>query len=255
MKRFLLKFIVFIMPCAVLACGVPLEKYISLDPVFREKFAKSGKNKAIVVLKKEKKLLLVNSDMCVESEFLVSTGKNPGRKSFSGDNATPEGIYEIIRVNSSVEPDYIKELEKKALSENDKKLYEKLYLEKNEFIKGKKALDAMNSVYLYAKDGHAKYGTNQDLGLNSYGPVFLRLNYPNEDDLVYRKKLIKEKRMPLNADGTPKSAGSGIAIHGTNDPDSIGHDASSGCIRMKNEDIIILLNHAPKGTIVMIRGE
>ncbi|MBY9082465.1 L,D-transpeptidase [Paenibacillus sp. HN-1] len=42
------------------------------------------------------------------------------------------------------------------------------------------------------------------------------------------------------------------AIHGTNEPDSIGKDESLGCIRMKREDIEELFNLVPKGTPVHI---
>ena len=35
-------------------------------------------------------------------------------------------------------------------------------------------------------------------------------------------------------------AWSGIGIHGTNKPESIGHDVSLGCIRMHNEDVTAL---------------
>jgi len=35
------------------------------------------------------------------------------------------------------------------------------------------------------------------------------------------------------------------AIHGTNDPASIGGFVSHGCIRMHNEDVLDLYRHAP----------
>ena len=41
-------------------------------------------------------------------------------------------------------------------------------------------------------------------------------------------------------------------IHGTNDPDSIGTAASSGCIRMHNEDVIDLYNRVRKGARVLV---
>lgn len=43
-----------------------------------------------------------------------------------------------------------------------------------------------------------------------------------------------------------------IGIHGTNDPDSIGSEASSGCIRMKNEDIEELFDLVDIGSKVFI---
>ncbi|MGF7163060.1 lipoprotein-anchoring transpeptidase ErfK/SrfK [Rhodoligotrophos appendicifer] len=44
----------------------------------------------------------------------------------------------------------------------------------------------------------------------------------------------------------------GYRIHGTVEPWSIGHDVSSGCIRMFNEDIIDLYQRCPKGTKVLV---
>lgn len=42
-------------------------------------------------------------------------------------------------------------------------------------------------------------------------------------------------------------------IHGTNDPSSIGHEVSHGCIRMRNEDVVQLAGIVPIGTSVTIR--
>jgi lipoprotein-anchoring transpeptidase ErfK/SrfK len=41
-------------------------------------------------------------------------------------------------------------------------------------------------------------------------------------------------------------------IHGTNEPWSIGHAVSSGCIRMLNQDILDLYNRVPIGTRVTV---
>src|ERR1700730_4692422 len=43
-------------------------------------------------------------------------------------------------------------------------------------------------------------------------------------------------------------------IHGTNQPEWIGHAISSGCIRMTNEDVIDLYNRVKMGTIVVVLG-
>jgi lipoprotein-anchoring transpeptidase ErfK/SrfK len=45
-----------------------------------------------------------------------------------------------------------------------------------------------------------------------------------------------------------------IGIHGTNDPSSIGRDASHGCIRMSNEGITKLAKSLPLGVPVEIRA-
>ena len=43
------------------------------------------------------------------------------------------------------------------------------------------------------------------------------------------------------------------AIHGTNNPGSIGHFVSYGCIRMHNEDIMDLYRRTSVGTAVVVR--
>jgi lipoprotein-anchoring transpeptidase ErfK/SrfK len=43
-------------------------------------------------------------------------------------------------------------------------------------------------------------------------------------------------------------------IHGSNEPWTIGHNVSSGCIRMRNEDVIDLYNRVKVGTKVVVIG-
>ena len=45
----------------------------------------------------------------------------------------------------------------------------------------------------------------------------------------------------------------GIGIHGTNSPDTIGHSASHGCIRLANWDAIRVLNAVTQGVTVEIK--
>jgi lipoprotein-anchoring transpeptidase ErfK/SrfK len=44
-------------------------------------------------------------------------------------------------------------------------------------------------------------------------------------------------------------------IHGTTDPMSIGKNASSGCIRMVNQDVEELYRRVPIGTRVVVLAE
>jgi hypothetical protein len=46
--------------------------------------------------------------------------------------------------------------------------------------------------------------------------------------------------------------GDGYALHGTDDPASIGRSVSHGCVRLRNEDIETLFNIVPVGTPVYI---
>ena len=43
-----------------------------------------------------------------------------------------------------------------------------------------------------------------------------------------------------------------IRIHGTTEPQSIGHAVSSGCIRMVNDHVIALFDQVPIGTKVTV---
>jgi lipoprotein-anchoring transpeptidase ErfK/SrfK len=42
-------------------------------------------------------------------------------------------------------------------------------------------------------------------------------------------------------------------IHGTNEPEVIGRAVSSGCIRMRNIDVVDLYNRVGTGTKVVVR--
>lgn len=68
------------------------------------------------------------------------------------------------------------------------------------------------------KDGKGKIA-------GAYGPFFIRLSVPNH---------------------------SGIGIHGTHDPNSIGTRATEGCVRMQNNDLIELVKQIRVGTVVVI---
>jgi len=58
-------------------------------------------------------------------------------------------------------------------------------------------------------------------------------------------------RNPMGAAAMGLNRGN-YAIHGTNDPGSIGRFVSHGCIRMFNEDVLDLYSRAPVGTEVFV---
>ena len=58
-------------------------------------------------------------------------------------------------------------------------------------------------------------------------------------------------RNPMGAAAMGLNRGN-YAIHGTNEPGSVGHFVSHGCIRMLNEDILDLYARAPVGTEVVV---
>lgn len=85
------------------------------------------------------------------------------------------------------------------------------------------------------------------------------------------KEMIARERqrghiLPDHVDGGPQSPlgaramylfdgffDNGYRIHGTTQPASIGHNVSSGCIRLVNADVIDLYNRTPVGTKVIVK--
>ncbi|HRU38909.1 MAG TPA: L,D-transpeptidase [Candidatus Goldiibacteriota bacterium] len=211
----------------------------------------------IYVDKKINRLYLVDKNLRIWRRYTVATGMKKGDKLHENDLRTPGGVYLISEVCQYHEPWYMRRVAEKikVLPEGSKtrdsyvKYYAKL---KAKYRKGLAKIKAMNSVFLKAEDGHVKYGTGESLGYNSYGPVFLRLDYPNAEDFVRYEEAKDEGLIPRRDDMKYKGPGSGIAIHGTNDNGSLGFYASSGCVRMRNDNIMELSDYVMEGTMVII---
>lgn len=76
-----------------------------------------------------------------------------------------------------------------------------------------------------------------------------------------KKMLKRDPSLPRHIPGGPNNPLGARAlylgdtlyrIHGNNDPESIGRAVSSGCIRMRNDDVIELYNMVPIGTVVTV---
>jgi lipoprotein-anchoring transpeptidase ErfK/SrfK len=48
--------------------------------------------------------------------------------------------------------------------------------------------------------------------------------------------------------------GGPIAIHGTNDPSSIGRSVTNGCLRIPNDLLVRMFQSNPEGTPVLVRA-
>lgn len=190
-------------------------------------FSAYGGEFCIVTDKKRYELSVYNRKHKLVALYKAGYGMNPdgGNKLFAGDNRTPEGLY---YVNEILSMDAAK----------DSQAYKKL--------------KSMNSVYFRARDGHYKYGSvSEDLGADAYGPRFYRINYPDEADLKRYQDNIRLGVIRAGSKGFP-GPGGGIAIHGNNDPEAVGHKSSSGCIRLYNRDVIELERYIVIGTPVLI---
>jgi len=187
-------------------------------------------SKYIIYVSKKNFKLEVYSRSGKVVEYLIGYGKNPdkGSKIRCGDSRTPEGIYKVTQMLSM-------DADKKTIAY--------------------KRLKVLNSIYFKASAGHYKYNDHKkDLGNNAYGPRFFAISYPNENDRVNYKKNISNGVIK-SVSGRLPGIGSGIAIHGNSDEESIGHLSSSGCIRMFNNDIIMLEKYIQTGTPVIIASE
>ncbi|MFA5857915.1 MAG: L,D-transpeptidase [Elusimicrobiota bacterium] len=181
----------------------------------------------IRVNKSQYKLSLMSDDNTVISTYPVSIGLNPDLKPkrYQGDNRTPEGTYRITEIMTRDMP--VKSQEYKKLATLNKRNY-------------------------LAKNGYHKYGQpGVDLGTNAYGYAYIGINYPNKTDLRSYETACIAGQVPKKA-GKYVGPGSGIAIHGNNDPASIQHPASQGCVRMLNTDIKQLVKNIKTGTKVVI---
>jgi len=146
-------------------------------------------------------------------------------KLYEGDNRTPEGVYqvnEILSMDSAKETESYRKLEK------------------------------MNEHYFKKSGGYHKFAKpDEDLGDNAYGPRYYGINYPNNNDIKRYTEALQKGGIP-SVNGSPARIGSGIAIHGNNDEESIGHLCSSGCMRMYNNDIVAIEKYITLGTPVII---
>lgn len=193
----------------------------------RKAFARFGGRYVLYVSKKDSRVYVYGRDLKVAASYRSACGLNPDgkRKLYSGDNRTPEGEYRIVDILSMD-------------AQKDSDAYRKLMM--------------MNRIYFRAREGHYKYGKpSVDLGDNAYGPRFYLLDYPNKADTVRYEEAVKRGEVPLKK-GSPLPIGYGIALHGNNDEDSIGGLATSGCIRMYNEDIVEMEKYIMIGTPVII---
>ena len=162
--------------------------------------------------------------------FRIAYGSNPDGKAklHEGDNRTPEGVYFINEI---------------------------LSMDAGRGSDSRKKLRGMNRIYFRARDGHSKFGRpSVDLGYDAYGPRFFGLSYPNNEDKRRYLKAVREGKI-RKMNGKMPGIGFGIAIHGCNDEDSIGHLSSSGCIRMHNRDIVECERYVRRGAPVIITAE
>ncbi len=225
---------------------------------FLKEFLEEGDTHVIYVDKPAKKLYLMSSALEVLLTYDIASGSGGADKVYQKDMCTPAGEYRITEIYSIMEPWQLalaKERVKDAVlsGEESADAKEKMLLLQKKYKEGMENLKALNKTFYRAKDGYTRYGTNNDLGDNSYGPVFMRLNFPTAKDYKKYYKAVREGLVPKNEDGTYAEIGGGIAIHGTNDPVSIGHNASQGCVRLRNSDIIELSWYVKEGMKVVIR--
>lgn len=137
---------------------------------------------------------------------------------------------------------------------------------------------SLEEQHLYLMDGdrvvwQAVIGTGTGETLEGAGQVW-DFSTPRGDFMVQRKELepvwnlpdwvFVQRGEPVPPPGSPLRRVEGmlgdaalylspeIAIHGTDEPDQLGHEVSHGCIRMTNEDVMRLYEQVDVGTPVIV---
>jgi murein L,D-transpeptidase YafK len=185
---------------------------------------------AVYVAKKGFRMEVYNRRMEVVAEYVIGYGSNTDMKAklHEGDNRTPEGGYAVNEILSMD-------------AEKTSPTY--------------RTLRDINKKYFRAKEGHCKFGEpGVDLGDNAYGPRYFGLDYPNAEDRKRYRTALTRGALPLS-EGKIPGIGYGIAIHGNNDENSVGHLSSNGCIRMYNRDIVGFEQCIRLGTPVIISAD
>jgi lipoprotein-anchoring transpeptidase ErfK/SrfK len=122
-------------------------------------------------------------------------------------------------------------------------------------------------LFLVQEDGKARrYGVGvgkEGFGWTGTNPITRKAEWPGwtpPAEMVEREK-DKGRILPAHMEGGPDNPLGARAlylgdtlyrIHGTNAPWTIGHNVSSGCIRMRNQDVIDLYERVKVGTKVVV---
>jgi lipoprotein-anchoring transpeptidase ErfK/SrfK len=122
-------------------------------------------------------------------------------------------------------------------------------------------------LYLVQEGGKARrYGVGvgkEGFGWTGTNPITRKAEWPGwtpPAEMIEREKE-KGRILPVHMEGGPQNPLGARAlylgdtlyrIHGTNAPWTIGHNVSSGCIRMRNEDVIDLYERVKVGTKVVV---
>jgi lipoprotein-anchoring transpeptidase ErfK/SrfK len=133
-----------------------------------------------------------------------------------------------------------------------------------------------NFLYLVQGDGQAiRYGVGvggEEFGWSGAAMVHSKQEWPDwrpPAEMLERKPELIEHMTPLQSGiGMPGGPDNPLGaralylwqgnkdtlyrIHGTNEPWTIGHSVSAGCIRMTNEDVADLYDRIPVGTKVIV---
>lgn len=109
----------------------------------------------------------------------------------------------------------------------------------------------MNEVPIYrflvatGRPGHPTPAGQFTITTKVYHPWYLPKNIPGGS----AKNPLGTRWLGLSVPGT---GGYKYGIHGTNRNDLLGNPVSTGCIRMRNQDVEFLFRHLPIGTKVII---
>jgi hypothetical protein len=190
-------------------------------------FARFNGQFILLVRKSTFTLEIINRNYEVVASYPIAYGRNPDKKAplYGGDNRTPEGEYKISVILSR---------------------------DADTTTSSYSRLAKMNRMFFRAKDGHSKFNhPEEDQGDNAFGPRDFHISYPDSHDVKTYNKNLREGKIP-KVNGKPLGLSARYDIHGNCDKPSIGHLATSGCIRMDNNGIVEMDKYIQIGTPIII---
>lgn len=111
---------------------------------------------------------------------------------------------------------------------------------------------------IYAKFGGEALENAVFVGRQPTGEVYspeLAAKYPARDWILTRILWLEGLEPGKNLGGEVDTRSRFIYIHGTPDTEPMGQPRSHGCIRMRNEDLIVLFDYVDEGDTVIIQED
>jgi lipoprotein-anchoring transpeptidase ErfK/SrfK len=151
-----------------------------------------------------------------------------------------------------------------AIDERPERLLRQIVRYRTHLAPGSIVIDTPNTYLYYVLGGERaiRYGIGvgrEGFTWSGVQPISRKAEWPDwipPEEMLQRQPYLP--RFMAGGPGNPLGAralylgSTAYRIHGTNDPDTIGRQVSSGCIRLRNDDVADLYDRAKLGATVIV---